>query len=193
MSPRAWLLLLAAALTGVIVALSWTQDVREQPLMVSDLQLAGADAATFIAVCDQLASDRRAVLIDLPHSQHMLQFANTMSRRPSRLAATCDRAQVNLERFLAITVALGQARRTADRRAAWESRFEGRETEENVTAEIAMLHGREPQEASDPDGPPPWWDNLSQRERANYDVWQQVGERVTERWTDLMTRDAAGG
>lgn len=177
---------------GVVVALVWPEGGPEPPLRVPDRALTDADVDTFLRICDQLQADRDAVRLDVPYGRPLLQFASEMSRRPSQIRATADRCGLAAADLLAIVVALGQAERIDHALAVHRRAAEARARDAELTAEVFEHHGRAAPREVTPDAPPPWWGDLSDRERANHGVWERRGPQVAERWADLMRAPAAG-
>lgn len=193
MTPRAWLLLCAAALLGVVAALLWPGGGPEPPLRIPDRTLTDADVEVFWKLCDQLEADRDAVRLELPSGRPLLQFATEMSRTPSRLAGTAERCGRSTADLLAIVVALAQAERVEQALAAHRKAADAREKGAVLAAEIFESHGRAAPGLPEIDAPPAWWAGLSERERANHALWERVGARVAERWAQLMRHPAAAG
>ena len=192
MTLRAWLLLFAAAIAGVAAALLWPEGGPEPPLRVPDRTLIDGDVDTFLRICDQLAADRDAVRVSLPHGRPMLQFAAEMSQQASQLRGTAERSGLGVADLLAIVVALGQAERVETALAAHRRAAEARERDAELSAEVFESHGRAAPREPEPEAPPPWWAGLSERERANHAVWARRGAEAAERWAALMLAPAAG-
>ena len=189
MTGRAWILLLAAAVVGVCTALLWPSGGPEMALQVPDRALVEADVAILERVCKQLADDRNAVRITLDRGQPMVAFASRAARNPSSIADSCARADSSIEEFLAITAALGRARRYAARATRWEAEFERRAEARDVLADVAELAALTAPPVApepDPDALPADLAALPAAERANLDLYRTHVDRVATAWTALM-------
>ncbi|MHC5019986.1 MAG: hypothetical protein ACYTGX_07715 [Planctomycetota bacterium] len=197
MTSRAWLLAMAAALAGLIAALTWPEASGPRRIAVQERELLGIDLEPFQAVCAQMETDRAdfergAGGADIPAGQPMGRFAATVSNSPAILEGTCGRAGVPLTDFLEILAAMHKASLAAGRLARWNAGFDRRaDTAEGLAKSLARL-GHEPPTPPTPETMPPWYDQLGEVDRANIAVWAEFGAQAEAAWAKAMRLAPAG-
>lgn len=198
MTSRAWLLAIAAALAGVVAALTWPEDPKPLQVVVNDRPLEIGDLAAFEKVCAQILNDRADFQAgrggaDIPAGLTLGQFAHRMSGSPALLAPTCDRAKVPLMDFLAIVSALEKSAVVSARLAEFERTYEERLASSDSMARAMEDLGRTPAPPPEPSDKPQWLSEVPQEVIQSLPAWRIIGEAATAAWTKVKAPGSAAG
>lgn len=191
MTSRAWLLAIAAALAGLIAALTWPSGPEQRRIVVGERQLLGIDLQVFETVCAQIEKDRTdfetgAGGAELPQGLTMGEFAITISNAPERLEGTCGRAGVRLEEFLQIVSMMDKVGIAAQRLRQWNETFEQRLTDAETVAKALEEVGKEPPPLPTPETKPVWYGDLTREVRDSVPIWNEIGAPATAAWAKAM-------
>lgn len=189
---------MAAALAGLIAALTWPDGSGPRRIVVQERELLGIDLEPFQRVCAQIETDRAAFEsggggADIPTGLAMGPFAATVSNAPAILEGTCGRAGVELTEFLEILAAMHRASLASERLARWDAEFDRRADAAGAVAKSLEGLGHTPPNPPAPDAKPPWYHQLGDMDRANITVWSEIGTQASAAWAKAMRLTPAGG